>query len=75
MTQFKIKPCASFTEVESKIWPIDDFSRKIIIKYCHDSGIKFTEIFTSMGTTTLQFSSQDYYIVKSFMDRYSFSPD
>lgn len=66
-----IKPQASYTEWLSQIWPVDTYSREIIIKYCLDKQIRFTEVFTTMGTATLQFSAEDYYKVKDFVNRYS----
>jgi len=72
---FFVKPNASFTEVLSQIWPIDQFSRNSILMFCNNNNIRFTEVQTTMGTTSFQFSAEDYFKVKNFLDRYSSNSD
>ena len=70
MSSFPVKPQASYTEVLYQIYPIDKWSRTEIVNYCFEKKLKFAEIATTMGTTSLQFSAEDYYKVKYFIDRY-----
>jgi len=75
MSSFFVKPNASFTEVLFEIWPIDSFSRKAITEFCRNNNISFTEVFTTMGTTSFKYAPEDYYKVRNFIDRYSTNSD
>lgn len=75
MSSFFVKPNASFTEVLFEIWPIDGFSRKAITEFCRNNNISFTEVFTTMGTTSFKYTPEDYYKVRNFIDRYSTNSD
>ena len=75
MSSFFVKPNASFTEVLHEIWPIDSFSRQAITEFCRNNNISFTEVFTTMGTPSMKFNAEDYYVVRNFIDRYSTHSD
>lgn len=75
MSKYKVLPRCSFTEWQYQIWPIDDWSRKILINYCIIQNMRFTEVLTTMGTNALQFTPEDYYKCVNFINNYSFSSD
>jgi len=52
-----------------EIWPLDGWSRKVILHELESLGLVYTEQFTTMGTTSYQFKELDYPQVKSHLSR------
>lgn len=65
------RPQASYNKTLFQLFPLDNWSRKIIKNYCTENTITFTELPTTMGENTLEFSEENYKQVKDFIDNYS----
>ena len=51
-----------------EIWPLDGWSRKIILREVEKLNIPYSDQFTTMGTSSLQFSQEHYITIKQHLN-------
>lgn len=51
-----------------EVWPLDGWSRKVILQEVQFLGLEYIEQFTTMGTTSFQFKESDYKQVKAHLN-------
>lgn len=57
----KVRPQYTINPIMMEIWPLDGWSRKIIIDALVENEIRYTFVFTTMGEPALKFlDSKDY---------------
>jgi hypothetical protein len=62
-----MRPQYTVNDYLFEIWPLDTWSRKVILNELDSIGLEYTEQFTTMGTTSLQLSEADYKQAKTHL--------
>jgi hypothetical protein len=68
----KLRPQYTLDPLNAQIWPLDQWSRKIILNLLTESGIIFDDtIPTTMGTPAIRIASNnDYFTAKKLLGEY-----
>ena len=63
-----MRPQYTINDYLYEIWPLDGWSRKVILNLIESHNVVYTEEFTTMGTTSFRFDKTTYLAMKSHLD-------